>query len=116
MAISLPLTERIELNPEKNVEFSTLKVSFGNGYEQRAPNGINYRREKYTINWVGLCEEDMITITDALDVAGGHGEFLWNPYDLGEKKFYNESGNYKVTKRGDRYFVSVELKQCFSVT
>lgn len=49
------------------VEYRYRSVSFGDGYEQRAPDGLNTRRETTTLEWSALTHTSAQEITDWFD-------------------------------------------------
>jgi phage-related protein len=120
MATTLPHPEKIEINPDKEVQFDTLEAKFGNGYSQATPNGLNSKKEIWIIQWVNLTETELQTVEAALDFAGGHGEFLWTPPGaVAEMKFKNKDKQYRRSTYGKGnklYRISVTLIQSYSVT
>lgn len=62
-------------------EFQIRKAQFGDGYVQRAGNGINTKSTGWTLQFVG--DWDYIKpIFDFLDEHGGHTAFQWvNPME-----------------------------------
>jgi phage-related protein len=116
MSVSLPHPEKIEKWPKKQVNFNVLKAKFGNGYGQYAANGLNAKKEKWSITWVNLTETEKDTIETALELNGGWGIFTWTPPNyLVEKKFRNEDDNYDTQQYGERFKISVTLTECFEV-
>ncbi|OEF60155.1 hypothetical protein A1OW_20950 [Enterovibrio norvegicus] len=53
-------------------------VAFGDGYEQRAPNGINNLLKKYSVKFKGD-HEDMQALVAFLEDKGGVAAFLFTP-------------------------------------
>ncbi len=60
---------------QEKVSTATLEVSFGDGYEQRTPDGINPIRGTVPFKWSNLDKADMITLTDFFKARGGHEAF-----------------------------------------
>ena len=53
-------------------------VQFGDGYIQRGTDGINIFREKWSLNFNSLTDEDSLAIETLLKTAAG-GTILWKP-------------------------------------
>lgn len=60
-------------NPSK--EFRILTASFGDGYSQRVPDGLNTEIEAWEMAWDVVTEEEKNIITNFLDARGGYGAF-----------------------------------------
>lgn len=62
-------------NPDKNLRKTTkprvLKVSFGDGYEQRIQDGINNLNETYAISFNNRPKQEIDDIVDFLDTKAG---------------------------------------------
>lgn len=56
-----------------------LKAKFGDGYEQRAADGINTQEIVWDVAWADLNLDDCDTITDFFVTQGGHSPFYWTP-------------------------------------
>ena len=65
--VALPLTNKIELGADKSVNFKEISVQFGDGYQQVAPDGLNNKRDSWSITWSPLSSTELATIEDALD-------------------------------------------------
>ncbi|KAB7669775.1 phage tail protein [Plesiomonas shigelloides] len=65
---------------EANHEPRVSAVKFGDGYEQRSPDGVNHRLAKYRVEFRGT--KDRITaIHNFLFDHGAVRAFLWTPPD-----------------------------------
>lgn len=53
------------------------KVRFGDGYELRSPNGINFRRSEWPLRWSHLDPEVGAQVYDWLEERKGLTAFLW---------------------------------------
>lgn len=91
---ALPVTNKISIESSKSVGFNEISVQFGDGYQQVAPNGTNFKRDTWDITWAPLTVAERTTIETALDANGSWGVFSWTP--LGE----SVSKNFRVTKEG----------------
>lgn len=65
-------------------EFRVQSVSFGDGYTQRRPDGLNSVRRVWSLEWTGLNVEDKNTLIDFLVSKKGAYAFLWEVSDTGE--------------------------------
>jgi phage-related protein len=115
--ILLPLPEKILVDAAKTTTFRTLRASFGDGYSQRAPDGINARSDKWDIKWGALTLEELQIVEAALDSVGGHGILLWTPIgETVQKKFVNTKATYSRTRvNSTAYTVSVSLDEVFDI-
>lgn len=60
-------------------EVKLFKAEFGDGYTQRAPNGINHIKETMKLTWQGVEYSDMVAIRDFLEARGGYEPFYYQP-------------------------------------
>jgi phage-related protein len=56
----------------------TLKVEFGDGYNQRAADGLNSNPKEWTLKWK-LNAADSETLLDFMESHGGNVSFYWTP-------------------------------------
>lgn len=61
------------------INFRTKTVKFGDGYEQRAPDGINSVSKRWNIVFENIKATDAKTITDFLETKKGSTSFTWTP-------------------------------------
>ena len=75
----------IGINPDYGLqqsgEFRTQVVSFGDGYEQRRPDGINTVRRQWSVEWTQLERWQKDTLIDFLVAMKGVYAFLWHVAD-----------------------------------
>jgi len=62
---------------ESTVEPRILKVEFGDGYTQEAPDGINYLLYKFNLSWETLTTSEKDIIKNFIEARGGYQTFLW---------------------------------------
>lgn len=116
MIIDMPLTDKILIESSKTVKFRTIKASFGDGYSQRAADGINSKVDSWEVRWGALTREEMSTIESALDSIGGHGIIKWTPCgETVEKRFINSNGSYSRNRVGSIYAIAVSLEQVYDI-
>jgi phage-related protein len=56
-----------------------LRTDFGDGYGQRAADGINNMPRTWPLKWENLTEADANTIENFLRARAGYVAFLWTP-------------------------------------
>ena len=65
-----------------------LQAPFGDGYTQRAGDGINTIIQRWTVEWNCLDSTSSDELIDFFEARGGYESFLWTPPgDSREKKF-----------------------------
>lgn len=88
---------------KKDVQFDILKAEFGDGYSQRAADGINNSKEMYDVGW------DSLTIAEANDIEAfirarkGYESFFISSYDresTSTRKFTCQKMSRKPAKPG----------------
>jgi len=57
----------VDKNLSKSTTQNVLRVSFGDGYEQRAPNGINIQQDTYNVSFMNRPYDEVQTIEDYLN-------------------------------------------------
>lgn len=63
----------------KTMEPRILTANLGDGYKQRAADGINCAPESWTITWINRPYADIDTLDDFFILYGGHDSFDWTP-------------------------------------
>jgi phage-related protein len=100
---------RLEANGTAN--YRTLKASFGDGYEQKAADGINNKVQMWPLSFV----ENLTTTTairDFLDARMGYQSFYWTP-PLGAQGLYR-CPSHTIRPMGNGiYELSATFEQCF---
>lgn len=112
---ALPLPDLIAYDSAKTVKHRTLKAQFGDGYSQRAPDGINSQYEVWAISWPAVTASERDTITAALNTAGSASVLTWTPPDSAtEKKYLMGDDGYSVNAHGGGlYTINCTLTQVF---
>lgn len=64
--------------PTGTVSFKLNEAQFGDGYSQRAPDGLNHRRNSWPVTFRGDLAK-ITAIAAFLDARGGAEAFLWTP-------------------------------------
>jgi len=58
---------------------NTLRVDFGGNYSQRSSDGINSKRQLWTVVYDNLTTADLVKLMDFLRPLGSTTAFLWTP-------------------------------------
>ena len=114
----LPLTNLIIQTAQKQVNFSTIVSQFGDGYMQRAGDGINKEQELWSVTWDNLTQTNRDTIWTFIDQVQMSEVIEWTaPGDLDEKKWIidPESKITEQAKAGAIYTVGFTLKRVFDL-
>ena len=115
MPAALPLSTLISQSSSASTEFRTIKAQYGNGYSQRAPDGINNSVGSWDVSWENVTSGEFGTITTAIEAAKGADYFTWQaPGDSSTKRWIVEKYT-KAAMSGDIYSVSASLTQVFDL-
>lgn len=114
---AMPIPEKITNEGDVDVEFDVIRMAFGEGYEQIAPNGLNYAREIRTVIWAPLTPTEATTVWNTLLTVGSHGILTWTPCDAVTQKKYRLAEN-KITKSflGNNFKISIKVKEAFDLS
>ncbi len=89
------------------------KTQFGDGYEQRRPDGINTNRRIYSVTWGTLSKSQYDTLYEFLSGRKGVYAFLWPVPDSGELvKVVAEEISDTYTAY-NRYTLTCRLREVF---
>lgn len=90
----------------------TRSAQFGDGYQQKAADGLNNRSTSYSLQFIG--DEVKITaILAFLDAHAGATSFLWTP-PLRAQLLFTCEAYTEPTKDGDVYTITATFKQSFT--
>ncbi|MCL4664494.1 phage tail protein [Burkholderia multivorans] len=88
------------------------KARFGDGYTQRAADGLNNRTATYNLRFVGRA--DMIdAILAFLDAHAGSVSFFWTPPLRPQGRFVCEKYSEPV-KNGEIYTITAQFEETFA--
>lgn len=98
-----------------SVETKVLKADFGDGYTQRAANGINSVIDKWELNWKNLESDYAIRIDNFFREKKGYISFLWTPPGETTAKIWScPKFSGLIPVRGNKiYNYNASLKQEF---
>lgn len=97
--------------PDRNIRQTSkprvLKVSFGDGYEQRLSDGINILKETFNISFVNRSKTEIQAISDFFDTNAGVTAFNFTiPTGSGEETVKVVCEDWNVT------FFNTEIFSC----
>jgi len=110
----------INVNPDYGLkqggEFRVQTVSFGDGYEQRRPDGINTVRRVWSLQWSNLDRWQKDALVDFLVEMKGAYAFLWHVPDSDDayRVVCKKMPSWAVDDYGI-YSVSAEFTEDFSL-
>ncbi|KPA87082.1 phage-related protein [Pseudomonas asplenii] len=109
------MAETFTWGPERNttptISFRTKSAKFGDGYEQRAADGINNRTQSWPLKFTGT-KKRIEEIMDFLDRHAGHKAFYWkNPF--GETVLYRCDQYQPQPMSGTTYSLTATFDQAF---
>lgn len=117
MAEALPLIDRITADSSMSTLDRNLEVSFGDGYKQEAPDGLNSQIETWKLRFAPIEGVDLTTMLAFLAIVGTTEWFTWTP--LGEtvsKKWSIKKDSIKKNMINTTKFIySFEIEQNFSL-
>lgn len=115
MTETLITAKRPSVDSGKKVDFRTRRSSFGDGYTQRAGDGINTRLRKFSVTWNLLSLEEIEEIEAFLDARDGHEAFFWTPpRETTPRKYICESYSRGYTT-GIHDSLSAEFEEVFDL-
>ena len=98
------------------IEPRVLLARFGDGYSQRAADGLNTQQRRYdSLRWDNVSQAEADAITGFFVARGGVEAFFWTPSDSGV------TGKYRAVKWGrsrhtaEAYTVTASLIQEFDL-
>jgi phage-related protein len=117
MAVTaLPLSTKISQSSSKNLQTNLLVAKFGDGYEQRTPNGINYTKQQWTIQWENITTTELTTIETAIASARyGADAFTWTPFNEASQKKFKYNYHDVTFLSGNLCTVSMSIIQVYDV-
>lgn len=117
MPTALPLTDKISQVSQASRNYRIKAVQYGNGYSQRAKDGINNVQDAWNITYRSLSSTDYTTLMNALNTYAATGDhFTWTaPIDTVSKKWILSESVAISKPSGNYYTVSFTLTQVFDV-
>lgn len=91
--------------------YRTLSAKFGDGYEQKAADGINNKSQSWPVSFVGAAAY-ITPIRDFLDARAGYQSFYWTP-PLGVQSLYRAMTHSVKALGTDKYELTSTFEQSF---
>lgn len=96
-------------------EFRVLRADFGDGYSQRAPDGLNSKKETWSLKWDYLDLTEYNTINNFLTARKGTEAFLWTPpYQTVARKFICSSFEASIPAY-NLYEITAEFEEVYDL-
>ena len=115
MPTALPLSGAVSQASQVSTKYQVLKTQYGNGYSQRAGDGINNVQDSWQVQWNGLTTANFQILKSAFDAAAGVDYFTWQaPGDTTTKKWI-VSQVTRTNWSGAVYDIAVTLEQVFDL-
>jgi phage-related protein len=115
---TMPSQDKISMTSTKELKFSSAVAMFSDGFQQARPINLNATKEVWKIEWVGLTQAEMLTLSGIITANGAvtiyeykpcNGQFL-NKYRMEANSFsFNILGN-------DNFGASATFTQVFDFT
>ena len=115
---ALPLQTYIIQSAQKTVKYATITAQFGDGYMQRAGDGINKKGEMWAITYDNLDQTQRDLLWVFIEIVEQSDVIEWTaPGDLAEKKWIIDPATdiSEQAKAGEIYSVRFTLKRVFDL-
>lgn len=106
---TLPEYPRPSQSSTREVEFRTLSVQFGNGYQQDIPDGINDMVITWNLVYENVPKTQRDAIVAVLDAARSWDVIRWTDPD-GQLINYKMRGSYKESRKALAWTISFQLR------
>ena len=116
MAETLPLTNKISQSSSRTIKYNVLSMQFGNGYEQRTPDGLNSKRAVWRVVYNNLTSADRNTLHTFFDAVGSSSWFSWQPPGSSTSLKWLVDGEItESVLSGEIYSIAFTAKQTFDL-
>lgn len=116
MPQALPLQTLVSENSRVSTSQRSIISRFGDGYSQRAADGLNSKIQEWSISWTAVTASNRDIITAALDAVGSWDYLTWqSPIDVAVKRYIMTPEGYSIDFFGDRYIISCNIMQVFDL-
>ena len=97
-------------------DFRVLRADFGDGYSQRAVDGLNNAKITWALTFEMLLDADAKTINDFLVDKGGATAFTWTaPNESSSREWVSDSPNLTPIPGGTRTTLTVNFEEVFDL-
>jgi phage-related protein len=104
-------TWSVENGATGDITHRVRSVQFGDGYSQKAADGLNSKSQSWPISHTGP-QEQVRAIVDFLDLHRGAKAFLWTP-PLGELGLFTCASYRTACRGGEVYTLTATFEQTF---
>jgi len=91
------------------VKFRVRKISYGDGYTEKAPHGLNSKTEMLTVVWQSLTAAEKDQITDFFDERRGAEAFRYTFPGQATEKLWTCEEYEPVEKPGGKFMVTAKF-------
>ncbi|CDU05802.1 putative Minor tail protein M [Vibrio coralliirubri] len=110
--MSLPHNDLLSQNSSFQTSQSMLMIQYGDGYGQRAEDGLNNTRQIGSLVWIPLSLSERDDIQSFWRESGAVRTWLWTaPNDT--ERLWRFSGGISENNVGDKYLLTVEVTEEF---
>lgn len=116
--ISMPLQSKISMTSTKELKFNAATAMFSDGFQQSRPSNLNATKEVWKIEWVGLTQDEMLSLSDTITDNGAVTVYTYLPCN-GQflNKYRMEANSFAITVVGnDNFTASATFNQVFDFT
>jgi phage-related protein len=113
---ALPLQSQISQASSKKHVYRTLKMQFGDGYEQTTSDGINDQFDSWQIQTLWLDPTDYATYKTFLDTVKNTEKFTWTAFNDSVEKNWKIDGDVSESYSANLTQISFTIKQTFDIT
>lgn len=112
MAVTaLPLQDKISQSSTSERQYPVIKSKYGNGYSERARDGLTPIMDTHTVNYENLTVSDYTSALAAFDASYGVSPFSWQAYGDTTTKHWIVTKISRTVQSGGVYSISVSLEQ-----
>lgn len=114
---NMPFTNKISMESSKVMELSAAAASFEDGYMQARPSGLNSVREVWTITWVALTKDELLSLSNTITTNRTSTVYYYKPcYEPDIKKYRLKKDSWSMTPKGnDNFSASATFVQIFDL-
>ena len=115
MATALPLQDKIAQSSQSERTYNIIKAQYGNGYQDRAKDGTNPIKDKWTINYENLTLDEYTSTLATFDSTFGVEALTWTPIGESTSKSWIVTTLTRTASSGNVYTISATLEQVFDL-
>jgi phage-related protein len=113
MPTALPFTTNISQGLTLDTSYKTRVIKYGNGVEQRIPDGINNEVRSGSLTYENMSAANKDTLIAAVKSLAGTDYFTWTPFgEVTQLKFKVLSHSVTYSS-GNLYNITLQLEQVY---